>query len=207
MSDKLSRRTSIKIWSKVRFFPLYSQFWVRADPFLISTCNWFKASCWQKISFQKKMNYGLLQIFGWKGSDLLHNIHWKMNSIRFFSNKKVEAIELNSNQTGRLLKDQASVLHPDYHRSSKYLWEFCNPWVIAPILWSSFTHATLILNLRHHLGLPSAEFHTHPKVSWHVKVLCYYIMWWYYVISTGVSQYGTSGYITENTVNKYIWLS
>ena len=29
-------------------------------------------------------------------------------------------------------------------------------------------------------------------------------MWWYYVISSGVSQYG---YITENTVNKYIWLS
>ena len=154
---------------KSKIFPVVLSILSTRRSFLIFTCNWFKASCWQKISFQKKMNYGLLQIFGWKGSDLLHNIHWKMNSIRFFSNKKIEAIELNSNQTGRLLKDQASVLHPDYHRSSKYLWEFCNPWVIAPILWSSFTHSTLILNRRHHLGLPSAESHTHPKVSWNKK--------------------------------------
>ena len=129
-----------------------------------------------KNIFPEKMNYGLLQIFGWKGSDLLHNIHWKMNSIRFFSNKKIEAIELNSNQTGRLLKDQASVLHPDYHRSSIYLWEFCNPWVIAPISCSSSTRAKLILKRRpayesesmvgqglcNHLGLASTEFHTYP---------------------------------------------
>ena len=190
MSDKLSRRTSIKIWSKVRFFPLYSQFWVRADPFLISTCNWFKASCWQKISFQKKWITGYFKYSDEKGQICCITYTERWILLDFFSNKKIEAIELNSNQTGRLLKDQASVLHPDYHRSSKYLWEFCNPWVIAPILWSSFTHATLILNHRHHLSLPSAEFHTHPEVSWQVKVLWNNMIWWWIHADTWKSRFG-----------------
>ena len=87
MSDKLSRRTSIKIWSKLRFFPLCSQFWIRKDPFLsltVTYCSLCSRQIIDKNIFPEKMNYGLLQIFGWKGSDLLHNIHWKMNSIRFF---------------------------------------------------------------------------------------------------------------------------
>ena len=68
MSDKLSRRTSIKIWSKVRFFPLCSQFWERRDPFLpLTVTGLCSRQITDKICFQKKWITGYFKYSDEKG--------------------------------------------------------------------------------------------------------------------------------------------